>query len=272
MTARGNMVGAVMAALVLGGLAAWSAGMPIEGQGPDAVKGGTPQAASPVLVELFTSEGCSSCPPADQLLTRLVKASPIDGAEVIALGFHVDYWDRLGWKDCFSSSAFTDRQNRYAAAWKSDQIFTPQAVVDGRVQVVGSDGARLAQAIEAARTRSRTKVSVRVSTSGGRPQLAFGVGTIPDASLPVDVLLVIAEDGLASDVKAGENANRRLEHAGVVRRIDRIARFSDDKPFTILEDYWIKVDPSWKLGSMRAVVILQEEKTRAVVGVGQATF
>jgi hypothetical protein len=262
---RGVLAGAVVAGVC--GLAAWSAGMPVDGQGPDAVKGGAKATGSPVLVELFTSEGCSSCPPADHLLTRFINETPINGTDVIALGYHVDYWDRLGWKDRFSSAAFTERQNRYAQAWKSDQIFTPQTVVDGRAQFVGTDARKIVQAIEEARTRPRAQVALRVN-AGATPTLGLTVTPPAGVTMTGEIWLAIAEDGLVSDVKAGENANQHLEHAGVVRRLDRIGKLPSGVAFS-LDDYGPKLDPSWKRGSLRAVVIVQDEKTRAILGVGQ---
>jgi hypothetical protein len=257
------MVGA-MAAFLAVGLAAWNA-TPAGGQATSAT---TMSAPSPVLVELFTSEGCSSCPPADLLFTRLVKESPIHGAEVVTLGFHVDYWDRLGWKDRFSSAAYTERQNRYAQAWNTDQIFTPQAVIDGRTAVVGSDAAKIVAAIDAAKARPHAQVALDVH-AGASPTLALTVTPPAGATMSGEIWLAIAEDGLASDVKAGENANRHIEHAGVVRRLDRIGRLPGGLAFT-LADYAPKIDGSWKRGSLRAVVFVQDEKTRAILGVGQA--
>jgi len=128
--ARGSIVCSVAAVAI--GVAAW--GPRVSDVGAADREGAPAGAAVPVLVELFTSEGCSSCPPADTLLTRLAAEKTIGGAGIVALAFHVDYWDRLGWKDRFSSAAFTERQNRYADAWKSDRVYTPQAVVDGRVE------------------------------------------------------------------------------------------------------------------------------------------
>ena len=107
----------------------------------------------PVLVELFTSEGCSSCPPADELLAKLSREQPVDGATIVPLAFHVDYWNRLGWVDRFSSPQFTKRQQEYAAALRAD-TYTPQMVVDGRDEFVGSDDARARQSIaDAAQSR-----------------------------------------------------------------------------------------------------------------------
>ncbi len=94
---------------------------------------------TPVIVELFTSEGCSDCPPADTLLEKLIATQPIAGAEIIGLGQHVDYWDRLGWKDRFSSAALTARQQLYQTRFGTESIYTPQMVVDGRAEFVGSD-------------------------------------------------------------------------------------------------------------------------------------
>lgn len=231
----------------------------------------TPTTAAPVLVELFTSEGCSSCPPADLLLSRLMQESPIEGVPIVALGFHVDYWDRLGWKDRFSSAAFTERQNQYASAWKTDRIYTPQAVVDGRVEMVGTDARKAVAAIAEAGARPHATVAVRVDGSGVTAGPTLGLTVTPPASATMsgEIWLAIAEDGLASDVKSGENANRRLEHVAVVRRLDRIGKLPSGLAFS-LDDYGIKLDPSWKRGSLRAVVIVQDPKTRAIHGVGEA--
>src|SRR4051794_37883402 len=96
---------------------------------------------TPIVVELFTSEGCESCPPADVLLQQLASTQPVAGAQIIPLSLHVDYWDQLGWKDRFSSALLTNRQRTYGARFNIDSVYTPQIVVDGRSELVGSDGA-----------------------------------------------------------------------------------------------------------------------------------
>ncbi len=124
------------------------------------VAGSSQQGARPVVVELFTSEGCSSCPPADQLLARLQREQPVPGARIIALGEHVDYWDRLGWKDTYSSHEFSERQQDFVRSWGSNSVYTPQMVVDGMPGFVGSDRRKALQVIARAARSEKVRVEV----------------------------------------------------------------------------------------------------------------
>lgn len=165
-------------------------------------------AAAPVLVELFTSEGCSSCPPADAALARL------SSDRVIALSWHVDYWNELGWPDPFSSSAGTARQHAYARALGGG-TYTPEMIVAGREAFVGSNESRARQAISAAQARpARATISAAAERNGDRVIVRYGAsGALDDAS----VGLALAESRVAVQVPRGENAGRRLEHVQVVR-------------------------------------------------------
>jgi hypothetical protein len=274
--AQGSMVCGFVAMAI--GLAMWGPQV-TRVSGADGTPGGTRTAGPagvPVLVELFTSEGCSSCPPADTLLTRLAAERTIGGAEVVTLAFHVDYWDRLGWKDRFSSAAFTERQNRYAAAWKSDRVYTPQAVVDGRVEFVGTDVGRALDALAAASRRPHARVALTfgpAASGAGAPTRTLRVSVDPPAGAgySADVLLAVAEDGLSSQVTAGENASKRLEHTGVVRTLTRIGKVSKGKPLQ-LDAVSVPIDPAWQAAALRAVVLVQDDKTREIHGVAQIPF
>ncbi|MEO7652913.1 MAG: DUF1223 domain-containing protein, partial [Bryobacteraceae bacterium] len=172
-------------------------------------------APTPVLVELFTSEGCSSCPPADELLIDLEKTQPVPGARIIVLSEHVDYWNRLGWTDPFSSQLFSARQHRYAEALRKDGVYTPQMVVDGQGEFVGSDRRRAVAVIaEAAR---KTKAPVELACRAEGAALKFTVRIPGPPSADSDVLLAILENDLQSDVQRGENSGRKIQHRGVVR-------------------------------------------------------
>ena len=161
----------------------------------------------PVIVELFTSEGCSSCPPADALLSRYAKSSPVGGVEVIALGEHVDYWNHGGWTDPFSSTSYTSRQYGYASTFHLNSVYTPQMIVDGKAQFVGSDGAAVRAAI--ARAAQLPKASVSVSeTVPGRFLVSVRHLPASAASDPAEVFLAATEDNLASSVGGGENSGR----------------------------------------------------------------
>ncbi len=226
-----------------------------------------------MLLELFTSEGCSSCPPADAALARLVRDQPVDGVEVVALGFHVDYWNGLGWPDRFSSRAFTARQSEYARAWRSDRIYTPQAVVNGRTEFIGSDRATARRVLAEASAHPRLPVRVTVErrrAPAARAAVRIDIDPIPDAAAGGDVLLAVSEDGLVSDVRRGENANRRLAHVGVVRRLATIGRVQAGEPFSAIHE--VALEPDWRPAQVAIVVFVQHPGTRVVHGVGRAAF
>ena len=212
---------------------------------------------APVVVELFTSQGCSSCPPADELLLRLAETQPFPGVEVIALSQHVDYWNRLGWRDPFSAPEFTTRQQRYREVFRNESVYTPQMVIDGQVEFVGNDAGRAQRAILAA--AREPKVGVRVETAGDR--IRVQVDALPKQT--ADVLLAITENNLQSSVTRGENSGRRLRHTAVVRRLSVLGRtgaqpFSSEAPLVL--------DPAWKRENLRAVVLVQERSSRRVLG------
>jgi hypothetical protein len=179
-----------------------------------------PDSAGVAVVELFTSEGCSSCPPADRLLRSLVAPARADGRPVYALSFHVDYWDQLGWRDPYSDAAFSKRQRRYARALSVD-TYTPQIVVNGRRAMVGSRAGRVRGAIESALTEpARVGVDLQIETTDELAVTYRLVGSLPaDATLR----LAVVERGLSQNVTRGENAGRTLRHANVVRSFETVS-------------------------------------------------
>jgi hypothetical protein len=170
----------------------------------------------PVLVELFTSEGCSSCPPAEDVLVRLDREQPVPGVEIIPVGFHVDYWDDLGWADPFSSPAWSDRQRDYDRG--TGRVYTPQAVVQGGGECVGSDDSALRGLARQAAAAHTPRLAVTMS-AGSTPgtlhvRVAAPAGAVRDQ---VEVSVVLVERGIVVDVQRGENRGRHLAHAPVAR-------------------------------------------------------
>ncbi len=182
-----------------------------------------------VLLELFTSEGCSSCPPADLLLEQLTGGELAAGVEVVPLSFHVDYWNHLGWRDPYSNADYSRRQESYAAVLGSD-VFTPQLVVDGEAQLVGSDRREALAAIERAAKRPRASVEVaRVADPQAAPRktawkIAIDAGPVTQRPALTYLFVAVTEDGLASSVARGENAGKTLRHVGVVRVLRPLGR------------------------------------------------
>jgi len=173
----------------------------------------------PVLLELFTSEGCSSCPPADRLLQLLDQSQPAADANLIVLSEHVDYWDRLGWKDPFSSPQFTARQRDYADRYSREGPYTPQLVVDGRFALVGSDSREANAAIQKAAREPKVAIVLSNAARDGKQVKAhIGVPPAPNAKKRSALLyLAIADNRAESHVARGENAGRSLAHVAVVR-------------------------------------------------------
>jgi hypothetical protein len=170
----------------------------------------------PVVVELFSSEGCSSCPPADALLARLDRDQPIAGAEVIALELHVDYWNQLGWSDPFSQGAFSARQRMRAHYMGNAGVYTPQMVVDGQDEFTGSRELAATSAIE--RAARSPHVQVKLAREGDA--ITIDVGAVPSATTETTrVMLAATERGLRTNVLAGENRGATLAHGPVVRSL-----------------------------------------------------
>ncbi len=179
--------------------------------------------APAVLVELFTSEGCSSCPPADALLRQIDGTRTAAGQLIVGVSEHVTYWNGLGWSDPYSSTIYTVRQNAYGSRFRLDSVYTPQMVINGAQQIVGSDRDGLERAIEHESGRPRMPLHILSATVvGGVLNLTF---TADGTSSPqgADITAVLADDLDRSSVLHGENSGRTLTHVAVARSLARIA-------------------------------------------------
>lgn len=225
------------------------------------------QPRTPVIVELFTSEGCSSCPPADRLLAHLEKEQPISGVQVIALGQHVDYWNELGWPDRFASRAYTARQQDYGRRFTIESVYTPQMVVNGQAQFTGGDLDRATREIRKAAEGPRARVEMWMQ-SGDTVHL--NVEALPHGTRDADVLLAVTETGLETDVKRGENQGRVLRHAGVVRSLTHLARVDTRKAGAYTADARVTIAPEWKRQNVTLVVFVQDRSSGKIIGAATA--
>lgn len=213
-----------------------------------------------VLVELFTSEGCSSCPPADRLLSELSEASERAGIPVVPLSLHVDYWDSLGWRDPFSSAEFTARQKRYASRLHQRSIYTPQMVVDGTDVFVGSDRRSAEEAIRNASAKSRLRIGIR-GTVKVRNELAIDIrldGSGLEERAKASLLLAVTEDGLSSQVTRGENAGHRLSHTAVVRALLPLGEVHLGASSLLGRSHTVSLRPEWNRERLHIVVWVED--------------
>ena len=226
-----------------------------------------PETRTPVLVELFTSEGCSSCPPADRFLQRLDQ-QPRPGAEMIVLSEHVDYWNHIGWKDPFSARFFSDRQSAYAKRFALDSVYTPQMIVDGTTEFVGSDSGKAAQAFQKA--ISAPKIPIHLSSASFEPphtlRALVETGPFPNTLhlQGAEVFVAIAMNHAASQVSAGENAGHELTHVSVVKTLVKVGDLKAGHNLT--QKVALKLEPSYDVHNLRLIAFLQEPHQGRILG------
>jgi hypothetical protein len=248
-----GVAGAVLAITCVAG-AVWAAH---RGDPPAPLRGGS----TPVIVELFSSEGCSSCPPADTWLSAVDRLQPVEGVAVVVLEEHVDYWDRLGWRDPFGQAQFGERQAEYARALSDRHIYTPEIVVDGTTTVQSGDQDQAAAELRTAAGRPRA----RVTLSRADDRVTVDAQAIP-GNEDVEVWFAVTESGLSTDVQQGENAGHHLAHAPVVRALRKLGVARGGGSFHV--DTPVDSEPTWAKPSLRLVAFVQQARSRHIVGAG----
>ena len=216
-----------------------------------------------VFVELFTSEGCSSCSPADRLLMELDRNQPVATAKIIVLSEHVDYWNTLGWRDPFSSAQWSQRQSDYARRFNLESIYTPQIVIDGSQQAVGSESGAVRRAIQ--ESADNTHLSIQITNLrriGDRVFANYSVGASPNAIL----YAVVADESDRSSVTRGENAGRTLEHIAVARSLAEIASL---QTAAVDKTAAIDVPPGDMNRHLKVILFAQSSDTGAIAGVAE---
>jgi len=219
---------------------------------------------TPVVVELFTSEGCSSCPPADLLLQKF-DTQPISGAQLIVLSEHVDYWNHIGWTDPYSSAAYSERQSAYGRRLRLESVYTPQMIVDGTEEFVGSDSSEAQTALKHATVGA--KLPVRVSEArveGGSVKAHIETGPLPESLDKAEVVFVVALNRAESQVTHGENSGKRLTHVAVVRSLSKAGLVEHGEAFS--RDVAVKMDKNIDPSQLRVIAFVQEAGQGKILG------
>lgn len=219
-------------------------------------------AEDPVVVELFTSQGCNTCPPADAYLGRLAKRK-----RIIALSFHVDYWDYLGWKDRFALPGSTKRQRNYARQFKRGYVYTPQMVIDGQAEIVGSRTGEIDRAIARAGAR-KDKITVRLEKGAdGKVRAMLPPRAAGTKAEPATVWMVLIDRLHKTKIKRGENGGKQLTYTHVVRTLRRVGAWGGEKAAIELP-----VEETLPGRRDACVVIVQSDKTGRILGAAMMPF
>ena len=222
----------------------------------------------PVLIELFTSEGCSSCPPADAWLQQIDASPPINGTQLIVLSEHVDYWDHDGWKDPYSSHLLTERQSVYVRSLGLSAAYTPQIILDGATELRTSEPQKIGSSIQ--KEAQTPKLSVRIDSTSvdvAQPGTVQGRIEVNDElqKRGGDIYVATALDHTNSQVLHGENGGRRLTHVAVVQDITKVGRLEKGKSFD--GSFRVRLKPGTDPANLRIVVFVQEPGIGKILGV-----
>ncbi|MBO9730247.1 MAG: DUF1223 domain-containing protein [Chitinophaga sp.] len=213
------------------------------------------------VVELFTSEGCSSCPPADELLARLEKES--QGKPLYLLAFHVDYWDHQGWKDSFSQHTFSERQEAYAAWLHLNSVYTPQVVINGTSQYVGSDAGNIIGRInDAFNANSGPQLVLEGQPADGKMNVSWTV-TMPQKHTRLHLAFV--QKNAQSNVRAGENAGRKLSHVQIVQQLTTV---DPDKS----QHAMVNIPAGFNSRDWELIGFVQRNSDGKIIAAGKATI
>ena len=217
-----------------------------------------------ILVELFTSEGCSSCPPADELLRTLDLHRNVLKTQVVVLGEHVDYWDGTGWRDRFSSRECTDRQAEYARRLGNREPYTPQMVVDGKQELVGNNAHLLQDALERAASQPKASLLIpEADVDGDELKVKLDVGALPPAYKHADLYVAVADNSDETPVTGGENSGRELRHVAVLRSLQKVAKVGQEG---LQKDFRLRLSKDLTKDNLRIVAFVQETGNGAVLG------
>jgi hypothetical protein len=221
----------------------------------------------PVVVELFTSEGCSSCPPADALLQKFDK-QPYPVAELIVLSEHVDYWNHIGWTDPYSAHAYSERQSAYGDRLHLESVYTPQMIVDGTTEFVGSSSQEAEKAFAQASATAKIPVHISdVKVEGNLLKSRIETGSLPAHAKKADIIVVVALNHADSQVAAGENSGRRLTHVAVVRALVKAGSIASGQGFS--QDVAVKLEKAVEPAQVRVVAFVQEPGPGRILGAAQ---
>ena len=252
--------------LVLAAVSAAAASVPQVA--PQAIQGPIPRTARvPVVVELFTSEGCSSCPPADAWLQQIDAVQPFPGARLIVLSEHVDYWNHDGWKDPYSSASITERQGDYVRALRLESPATPQVVVDGTVNLNFNDAQQIRQTLQQAATTPTVPVRiVSAAFDPGNSAVLRARIEVDGTSAPhtADIFGAVALGHAESQVLRGENSGKHLAHTAVLQSLTRIGKLEKGKNFG--REIEIKLKPGTDPKNVRLIVFAQQSGPGRVLG------
>lgn len=226
---------------------------------------GWTEQSSPVVLELFTSQGCSSCPPADDLLSRMGRSPELQG-QIIPLAYHVDYWNYLGWTDPFSQKSWTTRQNDYAAKFRRSNIYTPQLVVNGRDECLGSDYPAILSKI---RSAGATHPASRVQLEKGKYnpalrqlQITLTAEVLKEGmAKELHLMLAVFENGLSTQVPRGENSGKTLPNDYVVRTLELVLTIPEKSGHQSRKELVVILEPGWNPAKTGVAAFLQDPES-----------